>query len=137
MSTFVLYCFYALNRNFWMSFALFTRSISAPSPRSFPSKSSYPRRMYTISSTTVTPSAARPAITSAAPARRSGAETSAPVNFYTPSMIAVLPSTLMQAPMRASSSAYLKRFSKILSVTILVPFASASVTAICGCISVG
>ena len=64
-----------------MSFALFTRSISAPSPRSFPSKSSYPRRMYTISSTTVTPSAARPAITSAAPARRSGAETSAPVNF--------------------------------------------------------
>ena len=50
---------------------------------------------------------------------------------------AELPSTLMHAPILESSSAYLKRFSKILSVTILVPSASARVTAICGCISVG
>ncbi len=85
----------------------------------------------------VIPSAASPAITSAAPARRSGALTLAPVSFFTPSMIAELPSTLIQAPIRESSSAYLKRFSKILSVTILVPSASARVTAICGCISVG
>ena len=42
-----------------------------------------------------------------------------------------------QAPIRVSSSAYLKRFSKMLSVTMLVPVARASVTAICGCISVG
>jgi UDP-N-acetylglucosamine 1-carboxyvinyltransferase len=39
--------------------------------------------------------------------------------------------------MRASSSTYLKRFSKMLSVTMLVPSASARVTVICGCISVG
>ena len=44
--------------------------------------------------------------------------------------IKTLPSTLIWLPIRASSSTYLKRFSKILSVTILVPFASASVTAI-------
>ena len=48
-----------------------------------------------------------------------------------------LPSTLMFAPIRESSSAYLNLFSKILSVTMLVPSASARVTAICGCISVG
>ena len=83
------------------------------------------------------PSAARPAITRAAPARRSGALTLAPVSFFTPSIIAEFPSTLMFAPIRESSSAYLNLFSKILSVTILVPSASARVTAICGCISVG
>ena len=76
-------------------------------------------------------------MTRAAPARRSGASTCAPVSFFTPVMIAVLPSTLMRPPIRASSSTYLKRFSKILSVTTLVPSASASVTVICGCISVG
>ena len=61
----------------------------------------------------------------------------APVSLFTPSIIAELPSTLIQAPILESSSAYLKRFSKILSVTMLVPSASARVTAICGCISVG
>ena len=74
---------------------------------------------------------------SAAPARRSGALTLAAVNFSTPSIVAELPSTLIFAPIRASSSKYLKRFSKILSVIVLVPFASASTTPICGCISVG
>ena len=39
--------------------------------------------------------------------------------------------------MRESSPTYLNRFSNILSVMTLVPCDSASVTAICGCISVG
>ena len=61
----------------------------------------------------------------------------APENFSTPSITAVLPSTLETAPMRANSSKYLKRFSKILSAIVLVPSHNASVTPICGCISVG
>ena len=61
----------------------------------------------------------------------------APLNFSTPSIVAELPSTLTFAPILASSSRYLKRFSKILSVIVLVPLQSASVTPICGCISVG
>ena len=44
---------------------------------------------------------------SAAPARRSGAETLAPVSFGTPSMMAEFPSTFIFAPILASSSAYL------------------------------
>ena len=47
-----------------------------------------------MSSTIVMPSAAIPAITSAAPARRSGALTLAPENLSTPSIVAALPSTL-------------------------------------------
>ena len=45
--------------------------------------------------------------------------------------------TLMLAPIRVNSSTYLKRFSKILSVTVLVPSEITRTTAICGCISVG
>ena len=45
--------------------------------------------------------------------------------------------TLMLAPIRVNSSTYLKRFSKILSVTVLVPSEIPRTTAICGCISVG
>ena len=52
-------------------------------------------------------------------------------------MIAVLLSTLIFAPIRASSSTYLKRFSKMLSVTMLLPLARARATVICGCMSVG
>ena len=83
------------------------------------------------------PSAARPAITRAAPALKSGALTLAPVYFSTPVIIAILLSTFTCAPIRVSSSTYLKRFSKILSVTVLVPSANAKSTDICGCISVG
>ena len=90
-----------------------------------------------ISSTDENPSAVRAAITRAAPALRSGAETVAPVYLSTPSIIAVLPSTLMQAPILVSSSTYLNLFSKILSVTILIPLASPRATVICGCMSVG
>ena len=83
------------------------------------------------------PSAARPAITSAAPALRSGAFTLAPVYLFTPLMIAILLSTFISAPILVSSSTYLKRFSNMLSVTVLVPSAIPKSTAICGCISVG
>lgn len=69
--------------------------------------------------------------------RRSGAVILAPVYFFTPSMMAVFPSTLMLAPILVSSSTYLKRFSNMLSVTMLVPIDNPKVTAICGCISVG
>ena len=48
-----------------------------------------------MSSTMVTPSAASAAMTSAAPALKSGAEMLAPVYLSTPSMMAVLPSTLI------------------------------------------
>ena len=41
------------------------------------------------------PSAARPAITNAAPALKSGTVMLAPVYFFTPSIMAVLPSTLI------------------------------------------
>ena len=85
----------------------------------------------------VMPSAASPAITNAAPARKSGALTLAPVYSLIPRMIAILLSTLILAPIRESSSTYLKRFSKILSVTVLVPSAMPRTTVICGCISVG
>ena len=51
--------------------------------------------------------------------------------------MAILLSTLILAPIRVSSSTYLKRFSKMLSVTVLVPSAIPRITAICGCISVG
>ena len=52
-------------------------------------------------------------------------------------MTETFPSTLMFEPMRASSSTYLKRFSKMDSVTTEVPSARARVTDICGCMSVG
>ena len=93
--------------------------------------------MYLISSIVLNPSVARHAITRAAPARRSGAVRSALVKLSTPVITAEFPSTFILAPILASSSTYLKRLSKMLSVTILVPCASASATPICGCISVG
>ena len=77
------------------------------------------------------------AMESAAPARRSGAHSWAPCSSFTPLMIATLPSTVMLVPIRFSSSTYLKRFSKIVSVTVLPPFAVLRMTVICGCISVG
>ena len=90
-----------------------------------------------MSSTTVNPLAAMPAITSAAPALRSGAATCAPARLPTPVINAVLPSTFIIAPIRVNSSTYLNLFSKILSVTVLLPLAIVRTTAICGCISVG
>ena len=48
-----------------------------------------------------------------------------------------MPYPIALAHKLASSERYLKRFSKILSVIVLVPLQRASVTPICGCISVG
>ena len=90
-----------------------------------------------MSSISDIPSAERAAITNAAPALKSGADICAPVILSTPSIYAVLPSTLIWHPIRFNSSTYLNLFSNMLSVTILVPWASARTTAICGCISVG
>ena len=87
--------------------------ICAPSARSFCSKFSYPRSIYFVLYTSVTPFAARPAMTIAAPALRSVDETGEPVSFAPPSTTAILPSTLILAPMRCSSSTYLKRFDAI------------------------
>src|SRR5512142_2055886 len=55
-----------------------TLSMRAPRPRSFSSIRSYPRSRCSISVTTVSPEATRPARTRAAEARRSVATTSAP-----------------------------------------------------------
>ena len=78
------------------------------------------------------------ASTSAAPARRSGAEILAPVYLDTPSMIAVLPSTLM---LGAHTGQLIHIFETVLENTLrhdaLVPLESPSATVIWGCISVG
>ena len=54
-------------------------------------------------STSVVPCAAKPAITRAAPARKSWARTTAPVKFSRPVMVAVFPLMRISAPMLASS----------------------------------
>ena len=72
------------NLNFCISFSDVTFSIQAPRLVSFPSKFSYPRWIYPISSIVVKPLAVSAAITSAAPARKSGALISAPVSCSTP-----------------------------------------------------
>ncbi len=69
-------------------------------------------------STSVSPSATRPAITRLAEARRSVAITVAPESFSTPSMTANFPSTWILAPRRTSSFTCMKRFSKMVSVTL-------------------
>ena len=90
-SVFSVYPTFSLN--FCISFSLVTFSITPPRLLSFSSNRSYPRWIYTISSTIVIPSAASPAIHRAAPARRSGALTRAPENRSTPSIVAEFPST--------------------------------------------
>ena len=87
-------------------------------------------------STTVSPSATRPAITSPAEARRSVAITLAPCRRSTPFTTAVLPSSLMSAPRRCISSACMKRFSKMVSVMTAVPFATVASAMNCACMSV-
>ncbi len=88
-------------------------------------------------STTVSPSATRPAITRLAEARRSVAITVAPWRRFTPRTIAVWPAVSMSAPRRASSSACMKRFSKMFSVIVAVPSAIVSSAISCACMSVG
>ena len=51
-------------------------------------------------------------------------------NSFTPSIVAEFPSIFTLPPIRASSSKYLKRFSKILSVIVLVPLHKANVSPI-------
>src|SRR5581483_10971230 len=70
-------------------------------------------------------------------ARTSLAITGAPDNSRTPRTIARLPSSLICAPMRSSSWACMKRFSKIVSVITLTPSATAISTINCACRSVG
>src|ERR1043166_4033246 len=70
-------------------------------------------------------------------ARRSVAITFAPERLLTPFTTARLPSRRMSAPMRMSSSACMKRFSKIFSVITLTPSATDIKTIICACKSVG
>src|SRR5437763_427775 len=74
----------------------------------------------------VSPSAARPAITSDTDARRSVAMTGAPRSFAVPSMVAVSPLSEIRAPNRASSCTCMKRFSKIVSVIWEAPPAQAT-----------
>ena len=50
-----------------------------------------------------------------------GAITVAPDKRATPVTIAILPSVSIFAPMRFSSATCMKRFSKIVSLTVLVP----------------
>ena len=66
----------------------------------------------------VSPSATSPAMTRLADARRSVAITVAPDRPATPWTTAVLPSISMLAPSRTSSLTCMKRFSKIVSVTL-------------------
>ena len=70
-------------------------------------------------------------------ARKSVAITGAPCSRGTPRTTAVEPFITMSAPIRISSSACMKRFSKIVSVMTEVPFACASSAIICACKSVG
>ena len=88
-------------------------------------------------STIVVPSACSPASTSDADARKSVAMTCAPVSRSTPRAITVLPWIDRFAPSRCSSSTCWKRFSKIVSVIVAVPSATAFNAQNCACMSVG
>ena len=88
-------------------------------------------------STMVSPSATRPAMTRLAEARRSVAITVAPDRRGTPSITATLPSTWILAPRRTSSLTCMKRFSKIVSVTVAVPWAMQLSAMNWACMSVG
>ncbi len=63
--------------------------------------------------------------------------TVAPSSLGTPRITAVLPSTSMSAPRRRSSCTCMKRFSKIVSVTVDVPSATQFRVMNCACMSVG
>ena len=82
--------------------------------------------------TMVSPSAARPAMTSDTDARRSVAMTGAPRSLAVPSMVAVSPSSDIRAPNRASSCTCMKRFSKIVSVICEEPPAQAISAVVAG-----
>ncbi len=85
----------------------------------------------------VRPCAASAASTSEAEARRSVAITGAACSCRTPLMIAVLPSRRISAPMRRISSMCMKRFSKMVSITVPTPSAIVFSAANCACMSVG
>jgi hypothetical protein len=68
---------------------------------------------------------------------QSVAITVAPSSFGTPLTKAVLPSILMSAPRRISSTACMKRFSKMVSRIIAVPSATALMAMNWACMSVG
>ena len=84
----------------------------------------------------LTPLAPSAAMTSAELARRSVAITSAAFRLL-PVMVAMCPFSLIFAPMRTSSLACIKRFSKSLSSMMLTPFATQASAMNCACISVG
>ncbi len=88
-------------------------------------------------STSVSPSAASPASTRLAEARRSVAITGAAASLSTPRHTAVLPSMRISAPIRWSSSTCWKRFSNTVSVTVPTPLATAFRAQNCACMSVG
>ena len=77
------------------------------------------------------PAAASAATTRAAPPRRSVETTGAPCRAGTPVTMATRPSVRISAPMRASSAAWRKRLSKMVSVNTVVPDPMAA-TAITG-----
>ena len=77
--------------------------------------------MCPASMTLVLPSAARPAMTIAAPPLKSVAVTVAPLRLRTPQTHASLPSTAISAPKRMSWAAWQKRLSKIFSVNLDIP----------------
>ena len=70
-------------------------------------------------------------------ARRSVAITGAPFSLSTPVTVAVPPCTSMRAPIRISSGACMKRFSKMCSSSRLTPSARVRSAIICACRSVG
>ena len=63
--------------------------------------------------------------------------TGAPDSAGTPRTIAEAPCTLIRAPMRFSSDTCMKRFSKIVSVTMAAPSDTAISAMNCACMSVG
>jgi hypothetical protein len=82
-------------------------------------------------------SASRPAIASAAEARRSLAMTLAPVSRDGPSTIAQRPSARTCAPIRTISATCWKRFSKIVSVIVATPSSEVARAVHWACRSVG
>ncbi len=93
--------------------------------------------MWYTRSMMVSPSATSAARTSDAEARRSDASTAAALSEVFPRTTARRPSILMLAPMRTSSWACMKRFSKIFSVITDVPSACVARAMNCACMSVG